>query len=429
MPDSGKLDVETAREVVEDFAVSTGIGCRYYDEEGQELFFCPEERICAALHIALGREFPCQRLHATAPEAALRFGGRYIYFCPLGMSFFASPVMRGGTVAGGLVAGPVRIQDIEDQLSGLEFELDELGAETAAAVRSQAEKVPFRTSAQLQALSRQLFAGAVYLSDSSQALLSARDGSAHVRAIEDYIAYLKSSEGIRVPYPLDKEQELFRAVVRGDRENARTLLNQILGHIYFYAIDGEEIHIRVTELFVVLTRAAAVGGASIDRILNLSRRYLWEIRTQHGQEALTGWLASALRQLAEEVLPPPDVRHSAAMQKAMGYLKQKYALNPTLEEVAQYAGYSPTYFSRIFREDTGMTFKEYLNTLRVERARTLLLTTELTVTEISAMLGCNDQSYFCKLFRRATGLSPDKFRKRSRRLDYEKEYGAGGGEK
>ena len=72
------------------------------------------------------------------------------------------------------------------------------------------------------------------------------------KPVEDYISALQEAEEISVPYPLAREEELFRAVVRGDRETAGTLLNQLLGHIYYYAEDNEEIHIRIEELFVVL---------------------------------------------------------------------------------------------------------------------------------------------------------------------------------
>ena len=426
MPDN-RSDLEAAREAAADFSACTGVSCRYYDSEGAAVFISRTEQVCAAARAALDMDFRCETLHGTAPEAALRFGGRYIYFCPLGLAFFASPVMSGGALSGGLVAGPVGIMETEDQLSGLSFDLDALGRETVEAVRRASEGAPRCDSARLQALSRQLFASAVYLSDSNHALLALRGEAEHSRAIENYIDYLRSTEGVRVAYPLDREQELFHAVVRGDRRTAETLLNQILGHIYFYALDSEEIGIRITELFVVLMRAAAVGGSNVERTLNLSRRYLWEIRTLRGQDALTGWLASALRELTEEVFSSrEETRHSAAMQKAIDYIRQRIALRPTLEEVAGQAGYAPTYFSRIFREETGMTFQEYCSAQRVEQGKSLLLTTDLSVTEISAMLGCVDQSYVCKLFRRATGVSPGRYRKRSRRLNYEKEYGGPG---
>ena len=421
--DSVRFDLDIGRQITEDFSVSTKVSCQLWSANGELLFSCRQENICDELAAAVKMDFGCPALHGRAPEQAMRFGGRYIYSCPMGLVFFASAIMTGGELTGALVAGPVQIMDAEDQLSGSAINFNTRDGAILLAAKKAVAPAPRWDAAGIQALSRQLFASAVYLSDNIHALLAAQNDSVRNSAVDDYIAYLKQAEGLRVTYPLEKEQELFRAIVRGDRESADNLLNQILGYIYFYALDEEEIRIRIEELFVVLIRAAACGGASIDHTLALSRRYLWEIRNIRSQEELTAWLASSLRALTEQVFRSAEVKHSGALEKAIDYMKRRYALKLTLEEVAEYAGYSPTYFSRIFREDTGMTFKEYLNELRIEKSKTLLLTSGMTVTEISSMLGFNDQSYFCKIFKSSTGVTPDKFRKRSRRIDYEKEYG------
>lgn len=233
--------------------------------------------------------------------------------------------------------------------------------------------------------------------------------------IDSYIRYLKTTEGLRVPYPIETEQELFRAIVRGDSETADMLLNQLLGHIYFYAIDNEEIRSRIAELLVVLTRAAACGGGDVEHILLLSREYLQKLLRIETQEELTRWLASNLRDLMTQVFRYSDVKHPGALWNAIDCMKRKYALPITLEEVARHAGYSPAYFSRIFREDTGMTFKEYLNDLRVEKGKDLLRSTDLTITEIATMTGFSDQSYFCRVFRKTTGSTPEQFRRQTLR--------------
>ena len=425
MKESGgrQFDMDLARQIITDFSLASGVNCRLLAPDGQTLFSARENEVCTRLAEAVSRDFHCGTLHGGAGDQALRFGGRYIYSCPMGLVFCASPVLSGGALSATLVAGPVQIMDAEDQLNGAAVSFEKLCESAQNAARKAVALAPRRDSRQLQALSRQLFANAVYISDSAHELLAVQNSSSQRGAIDDYISFLKHAEGDRVAYPLEKEQELFRAIVRGERDTADSLLNQILGHIYFYASDEAEIHTRITELFVVLIRAAASGGANINHTLDMSSRYLWEIRNIRSQDELTGWLAHSLRTLSDQVFPIAEVKHSAAMQKAIDYMKRKYALKLTLEEVAEYAGYSPTYFSRIFREDTGMTFKEYLSELRIERSKLLLLTTDLSITEIGTMLGFNDQSYFCKIFKGATGVTPDKYRKRSRRIDYEKEYG------
>ena len=416
------FDLAAARQTVEDFTASTGVSCRLLSG-GDVMHECRAEDACVRLAEAVGRDFHCALLHGRAPAEAARFGGRYIYACPMGLAFAAAAIRSGGALAGGLVAGPVQLLDAEDQLSGAAVSPDSLPPEAADMARAAAESVPRRTGAQLQSLSRLLFSSAVYISDRSHEMLLAESESEYTSAVDSYISYLRREEGLRKPYPLDRERELFHAVLRGDREAVDRLLNQILGHIYFYAVDDEEIHVRIAELFVVLLRAAACGGANIDHSMDLSRRFLWEIRSIRSQEQLTGWLAASLRPLMEQVFRSESVRHSGAMQKAVDYIKRRYASRLTLEEVADYVGYSPAYFSRIFREDTGLGFKEYLNELRVEKGCGLLLNSRLTITEIAAMLGFNDQSHFCKVFKLFTGVTPDRYRKRSRRIEYEKEYG------
>ncbi|MBQ8263824.1 MAG: helix-turn-helix transcriptional regulator, partial [Oscillospiraceae bacterium] len=95
----------------------------------------------------------------------------------------------------------------------------------------------------------------------------------------------------------------------------------------------------------------------------------------------------------------------------------------TLEEAAAVVGYSPAYFSRIFKEEMGVTFKEALNAIRIERSKNLLLSSSASIADICSMVGFNDQSYYCKVFKRLSGVTPDRFRKRSRRIDSDKEHG------
>ena len=80
--------------------------------------------------------------------------------------------------------------------------------------------------------------------------------------------------------------------------------------------------------------------------------------------------------------------------------------------MANKAGMSKFHFSRTFKSFTGRTFKHYLHEVRVERAKRLLGKDERDVTSVLIEVGFNDQSYFNKVFRRLTGLSPSRYRKR-----------------
>ena len=81
-----------------------------------------------------------------------------------------------------------------------------------------------------------------------------------------------------------------------------------------------------------------------------------------------------------------------------------------LEELAAAAYLSPFHFARLFKKLTGLPPHAYLAALRIERARTLLATTDLSITEIAARVGYANSSHFGKAFRQFNGLTPRAFR-------------------
>ena len=83
----------------------------------------------------------------------------------------------------------------------------------------------------------------------------------------------------------------------------------------------------------------------------------------------------------------------------------------TLEEVCEAAGFSASYFSSLFKKETGEGFAKYLTRVRMEEAKTLLRETNLPVSEICERVGYSDRKHFTHTFHRATGLNPAEYRK------------------
>lgn len=102
------------------------------------------------------------------------------------------------------------------------------------------------------------------------------------------------------------------------------------------------------------------------------------------------------------------------IEAVMEYINLNYHLPITLVEIAKMANLSPTYLSKKFRRITGVTFKEYLNYIRIRRASQALLTTDDSITQIATDCGFNGSNYFKDIFRKTTGFSPREFRKQSR---------------
>ena len=105
-----------------------------------------------------------------------------------------------------------------------------------------------------------------------------------------------------------------------------------------------------------------------------------------------------------------QVDHSNTIYRVMEYIKSNYSRKITLEQIAACACLSSSHISGLFKKETGITVSAYITHVRIEKSKLLLRRPELTIAEIAAMCGFEDQSYFTRVFKTQTGLSPRKYR-------------------
>lgn len=100
-----------------------------------------------------------------------------------------------------------------------------------------------------------------------------------------------------------------------------------------------------------------------------------------------------------------------AIDRVRDYVRQHFQEKLSLDEVAEAFFINKSYLSELFHERFGKSFVQYKNEVRVERAKCLLSDTRLTVSEIAAMCGFDNLSYFALVFRQITGKTPMQYRK------------------
>lgn len=96
---------------------------------------------------------------------------------------------------------------------------------------------------------------------------------------------------------------------------------------------------------------------------------------------------------------------------AAKYISTNYSQSISLEQLAARYSMSPSYFSRKFKLCTGFGYKEYLITVRIMEACSLLLKTNLSITEVAQRCGFEDSNYFGDCFKKIKGISPREYRK------------------
>ncbi|WP_411681856.1 response regulator [Clostridium thailandense] len=96
--------------------------------------------------------------------------------------------------------------------------------------------------------------------------------------------------------------------------------------------------------------------------------------------------------------------------KAVKYIKKNFNKNLTLESVSEFVHLNPQYFSRYFKNNTGVNFTEYVSKVRIKEGKKLLVSTNRSISSISLDLGYIDPAYFTKVFIKYEGISPHKYR-------------------
>lgn len=101
------------------------------------------------------------------------------------------------------------------------------------------------------------------------------------------------------------------------------------------------------------------------------------------------------------------------VRRAVAFIQQHYASDLTRQDIARHVGLSEDYLSACFREELGLTPIAYLNRYRIKRAKELLRQTDWPIAEIARQVGFTSLSYFSRLFRRETGMAPSEYRRRA----------------
>lgn len=108
----------------------------------------------------------------------------------------------------------------------------------------------------------------------------------------------------------------------------------------------------------------------------------------------------------------PSLKSKELVDRSIEYLKRNYNTDIRLEDVALKSFISKNYFSKLFKEVTGINFSDYIQKLRVDEACSLLKSTDMKVMDIALQTGFNDIKFFYEVFKKITGFTPGDYRKK-----------------
>jgi len=374
--------------------------------------FC---RIVQSSKVGLRR---CNRERRRSLETAIETGQSYISLCHAGIVLVCVPVMDKDKALGGIFFGKclwepvtqILIRDVEKRLDGIHVNRKKL----TAAMR----ELPFIQGRKIDKAAQFLF-DLLYevAAFDGRVVRWRRERSEQQSQIGEFIQE-KKKLGTEWQYPLESERELMGKVKIGDRTGAKEILNSILGTILFKTIgDLGILKARMLELLSILSRSAVEGGVDIDVMLEKNLNYVNKVMRINNQEDLCAWISTALNEFIELVYSSQDARKVSQIRPAINYIDANYNKPITLADVARASHLSVSRLAHIFKEQMGITIIDYLTSVRIERAKQLLLATDQNCTEICFEVGYNNQSYFTRTFKGFVGMTPRQFKTKNQRKE------------
>jgi YesN/AraC family two-component response regulator len=213
-------------------------------------------------------------------------------------------------------------------------------------------------------------------------------------------------------YPVKTEKRLLASITDSDKPKAQKLLNELLGYILFCSgRDFERMKAETYELLVLISREAINVGVPANRAFGINHSFWSEAHAIGDIDELCILLSDVMNQYIDCIFSLSHKKNIDDIDKAIRYIWQNYSKKITLEDAAKAVYLSPSYFCKIFQRTTGCNFSVYLNRLRIEKSKQLLLRYDLRIADIVSMVGFEDQSYFTKVFKRMCGVSPTHFRR------------------
>ncbi len=167
---------------------------------------------------------------------------------------------------------------------------------------------------------------------------------------------------------------------------------------------------RAISAITLATRVAMEGGLHQEVAYTLSDLYIQQLEELTDIKAVDVFVEQAFSDFAERVRKNKQQKYSKPINTCLNYIFTHLYEDITLSSLAMLVDMHPNYLSALFKKEVGITIAEYIQRAKIEEAKSLLTFTDYSLLKISTMLNFHNQSYFTKIFKKHTGITPKKYK-------------------
>ena len=211
---------------------------------------------------------------------------------------------------------------------------------------------------------------------------------------------------------IGKEKAFIAALEKADETAALNELEKLLDTAANFNLDTmEKIYTCYMELIFIIIKFLNDIGEDTPEVFGKEINFYEKIAQFETHKEIHIWLKNITAWVIKYLQEKRDAKTSRVVARAQEFIKKHYHYDITLKMVSDYVGLCESHFSCIFTKKTCQTFTQYLTYIRIERAKKLLTTTNMKIYEISVKVGYANVEHFSRVFKKATGFSPNQYKK------------------
>lgn len=393
------------------FSDITGIPVTFFNEKNQIVQeFQPDNKICRMFSTYSDEQSPCRHSLVSAGQFTARLGEPYIFLCKAGLANIATSLIVNGTFIGYFIAGPLVMGELRPSTLKNFETLNNLSEINSSIAKLFAGKMKTFKPNQVSEIALLFFNNiitSIYGNSDYNALRSQYDRESKINI--DIQKYKKAQVSFEYPYGLEKT--LIESVLNGQVESARSGIADMLNKFSIMeAGDLEAIKAKCLWLFANVIRITNKNNNVLNHLLDTDYDVINRLSEADSLDSLLTIATDLICVITKNMISSVYNGSSQIVTNALQFINKNYTGKITLNMIEDELHVNSSYFSTLFKHEMGISFTQYINDLRVARSCELLVTTNLSIIDISLSTGFDDQSYFTKVFKLGTGMTPKQYR-------------------
>ena len=204
--------------------------------------------------------------------------------------------------------------------------------------------------------------------------------------------------------------DLNAVLKRGSRDDILKTVNKIIDELESVDLNREKLYVVLNNLILESFKIIKDLDYRVEDLLEIINKEKIEKINSENLKEIEIILKEFLLRLHDLISFNPDDKNQQIINEMKEYIAANYQDGITLSEMARKFNLSSGHLSNLFHEETGESFSDYLNMIRLNKAKELLKTTDDKIYQIADQLGFNDAYYFSSWFKKLVGASPTTYR-------------------